>query len=128
MRAPVAGPRQPDGTQLVLLTAVLRWSLVVLFVAVGGAKLVGVTAAVALFDAVGFGHWFRYVVGATEVLGATLLARTSTIMAGVIVLVFLMAGALGTEVLVLHRVPFSSLAALIALGVLVHWLRLTKSA
>jgi len=50
----------------------LRGLLTLAFVAAGGAKLAGAEMMLGTFDAIGVGHWFRYVTGAIEV-GAGLL-------------------------------------------------------
>jgi len=44
-----------------------------MFLMVGFFKLSGDPRMVGLFDAIGFGQWFRYVTGSLEVLGAVLL-------------------------------------------------------
>ena len=53
---------------------VLGWILVVLlallFVPIGGMKLLGIPGAVKEFDMIGFGQWFRYVTGILEFGGA----------------------------------------------------------
>jgi hypothetical protein len=97
--------------------------LVGLYLVVGSAKLLGLGTTVALFDAVGFGQGFRYVVGATEVFAAILIARSSTVWVGVGILIFLMFGAIGTEVFTLHRVPVLSAATLAAILVFARTLR-----
>jgi putative oxidoreductase len=101
----------------------LRWFFVGLFLIVGTAKLVAYPSAVTLFNEVGVGQWFRYVVGACEVLGAVLLARASTALAGVVVLGFMLVGAAGTEVFILHRLPVSSGFTLIGVAILARALR-----
>ncbi len=44
--------------------------LALLFVPIGGMKLLGVPGAVKEFDMIGFGQWFRYVTGILELTGA----------------------------------------------------------
>lgn len=56
----------------------IRILLALAFGAAGGAKLAGVPQMVQIFDAVGFGQWFRYVTGAVEVAGALLLLVPAT--------------------------------------------------
>lgn len=56
----------------------IRIFLALAFGAAGGAKLAGVPPMVQIFDAVGFGQWFRYVTGAVEVAGALLLVVPAT--------------------------------------------------
>ena len=56
----------------------LRILLALAFGAAGGAKLAGAPETVQIFDAIGFGQWFRYVTGAVEVAGALLLLVPAT--------------------------------------------------
>ena len=51
----------------------LRILLALVFLAAGGAKLASVPAMVQIFDALGFGQWFRYVTGVVEIAGAVAL-------------------------------------------------------
>jgi len=51
----------------------LRILLALAFLAAGGAKLASVPAMVQIFDALGFGQWFRYVTGVVEIAGAVAL-------------------------------------------------------
>src|ERR1700722_7289824 len=56
------------------MTKIAGWILAVvlalLFVLVGGMKLIGVPGAGQEFETIGFGQWFRYVTGILEVTGA----------------------------------------------------------
>lgn len=106
-----------------LLLTVLRLCVVAIFVVAGTAKLFGWGSTVALFDAVGFGQWFRYVTGLSELTGAALLAVPRTTLLGALMLAGLMIGAIGTEMFILRRLPVSSAATLGALGALV-WLEI----
>jgi hypothetical protein len=102
---PVTVPGRSPRYQLAI--SILRWFLVALFLIVGSAKLIGVRSAVALFNAV----------------GALLLARASTELAGVIVLGFVLVGAASSEVFILHRVPVNSVLTLIGVSILARALR-----
>ena len=51
----------------------LRVLLTVVFVAAGGAKLVGASMMVETFDAIGWGQWFRYVTAVVEIGAAAML-------------------------------------------------------
>ncbi|MBT8455187.1 MAG: DoxX family protein [Rhodobacteraceae bacterium] len=51
----------------------LRALLTLAFGAAGTAKLFGVPDMVAVFDAIGWGQWFRYLTGVIEVAAAILL-------------------------------------------------------
>lgn len=102
---------------------VLRWSLAVVFVGAGVAKLFGEPSTVTLFAMVALGQWFRYAVGAYELLGAALLAYRRTAIIGATGLIALMVGAGATEILILERFPLSSGATLVALALLAAGLR-----
>jgi len=91
--------------------------MVCVFVVAGCAKLFGWGSMISLFHAVGFGQWFRYVIGAGELTGAILLAIPATAWPGTFLLSVLMIGAAGTEIFILRRLPVSSSATLLALVV-----------
>lgn len=118
-----AAPRAGLGRATQPITFV-RWAVVLMFVGAGCAKLAGLPSMIALFNAVGFGQWFRYVIGAGELTGAALLAIPRTVTLGGLVLGVLMIGAAGTEMFILRRLPISSSVTLVVLAVvLAHELR-----
>ena len=90
---------------------------IAVFVGAACAKLLGVSRMIALFNAVGFGQWFRYVIGIGELTGALLLAAPRTALPGSFLLTVLMIGAAGTEMFILRRLPLSSGITLLALVV-----------
>ncbi|MEM6383815.1 MAG: DoxX family protein [Pseudomonadota bacterium] len=51
----------------------LRALLTLIFVAAGGAKLLGVSMMVDIFETIGWGQWFRYVTALVELGAAALL-------------------------------------------------------
>ena len=53
---------------------------------------------IALFDAIGVGHWFRYLTGAIECSAAIALLFPSTAVFGALLIVPTMLGAAGTNV------------------------------
>ena len=101
---------------------IVRWGIVGIFLVAGSAKLFGLASMVALFRAVGLGQWFRYVIGAGEITGAILLAMPRSMLLGGVILCGLMVGAIGTDVVVLRRLPISSVGTLTLL-VIVLWAR-----
>lgn len=70
----------------------------------GGAifKLSGAEAAVAEFDLVGLGQWFRYFTAASEIAGAALLVWPRTTAHGAILLAAVCVGAFMAQLQVLH--------------------------
>lgn len=122
------GAASAEGPEGVLATrpapiTLVRWGIVAIFLVAGSAKLFGLASMVALFSAVGFGQWFRYVVGAGEITGAILLALPRTMLLGGFVLCALMVGAVGTDVVILRRLPISSVGTL-SLLCIVLWTHL----
>lgn len=97
---------------------VLLWTaqivLAALFAVVGVQKLVGTPAEVALFDAIGFGQWFRYASGICELAGAVglLIPRLAGLAAAG--LVGVMIGAALTGVLLPGIAPSALVPAVLA--------------
>lgn len=81
---------------------VLRALLAALFLATAAMKLTSQPMAVAEFDKVGFGQWFRFFTGALELIGAiaVLTPRFST--AGALVLLLVDVGAFVAQISILH--------------------------
>lgn len=92
----------------------LRILLALAFGAAGASKLAGASQMVQLFDAVGFGQWFRYFTGAVEVLGAVLLLVPATGFFGGLLLAATMVGGVATHLLLIGGNP----APAIVLGLL----------
>ena len=97
------------------------------FIAAGSAKLLGVPAMIALFDAIAIGQWFRYVTGGLEVLGAALLIVPRATAFGAALLVCVAAGAVAAHLTVLHTAPTAP-AVLLALTALITWGRRSQLA
>ena len=81
---------------------VLKVLLALLFLGAGGFKLSGHPAAVAEFDAVGLGQWFRYFTAGAEITGAILLVWPRTMVYGAILLAAVSFGAFLAQLFVLH--------------------------
>ena len=77
---------------------------------------------VQLFDAVGFGQWFRYFTGTVEVFSSVLLLMPSQAAVGAALLAVTMIGALIPHATIL---PFSPLKAIILFVMMsvVFWVR-----
>ena len=122
-RLGVALPRRPLAP---VLLRVLEFTMGVLFLYLGGAKLVGSPAAVRLFHDIGWGQWFRYVTGVIELTGALLLVVPRLAGASALLLMTVMVVATGIELFVLHRPPVAATACLCAHGI-IAWNRRTQT-
>src|SRR6476660_7921272 len=89
-----------------------------MFLMVGFFKLSGDPRMVGLFDAIGFGQWFRYVTGSLEVLGAVLLLIPWLSGLAALLLVGTMLGAVATHLFVVGGSPLPAIILLIVTGVI----------
>jgi uncharacterized membrane protein YphA (DoxX/SURF4 family) len=96
------------------------------FFVTGLDKLGNAPPMVQLFDAVGFGQWFRYATGTIEVVSSVLLLVPSLAVVGAGLLAMTMGGALIAHYTVL---PFSPIKAIILLVMtaVVFWVRVRES-
>ena len=92
----------------------VRILLALAFGAAGISKLAGVPQMVQVFDAIGFGQWFRYLTGGVEIVGAVLLLMPGTGFFGGLLLTATMVGAVATHLALIGDNP----APAIVLGVL----------
>lgn len=99
---------------------ILQVLLALQIVLAGLAKVGGDQAMVEMFATIGIGQWFRYAIGALEVVGAigVLVPRLSGLAA--LGLVCLMVGAILTNIFVLGASPFFPLV-LLMVAALVAW-------
>lgn len=98
----------------------IRVLLALAFGAAGLAKLAGVPQMVQVFEAVGFGQWFRYLTGVVEVGGAVLLLVPATGFIGGLLLTATMAGAVATHLVLIGGSPVPA-AVLLLLSAFVAW-------
>jgi len=98
----------------------VRLLLALAFGAAGVAKLAGVPQMVQVFDAIGFGQWFRIVTGVVELAGAVLLLVPATGFLGGVLLLATMVGAVGTHLVLIGGNPLPALV-LGALAAFVAW-------
>lgn len=98
----------------------VRILLALAFGAAGLAKLAGVPQMVQVFDAIGFGQWFRYVTGVVEVGGALLLLVPATGFIGGLLLTVTMAGAVATHLVLIGGNPAPAVV-LALLSAFVAW-------
>ena len=108
-----------------IVLEVIELVLAAVFFLVGGAKLLGDPDMVALFRDIGVGQWFRYLTGALEVIGATLMVIPLTSGASAIILGGIMVAATLIEFFVLHRPPIAA-AACLSGHTYVAWARLNR--
>ena len=85
-----------------------------MFLLAGGSKLLGAPPMVAMFDAIGIGQWFRYVMGLIEVGSALALLVPSFAVFGAIALVATMIGAVATHLFIIGGSPV--MPAILLLG------------
>ena len=76
---------------------VVQVGLAAMFLMAGGSKLTAAPTMVALFDAIGWGQWFRYVTGAIETSAAVALLIPSAAVYGAMLLIPTMIGAIVTN-------------------------------
>ncbi|MGJ7604804.1 DoxX family protein [Variovorax sp. LT1R20] len=98
----------------------VRIVLALAFGAAGAAKLAGVPQMVQVFDAIGFGQWFRYVTGVVEVGGALLMLLPATGFFGALLLAVTMACGAATHLVLIggNAVPA---VVLMLLSAFVAW-------
>ena len=111
----LALPRHPLAP---VLLHMLEFAMGALFLYLGGAKLLGLPAAVRLFHDIGWGQWFRYVTGVVELTGGLLLVVPRLAGASALLLMTVMVVATGIELFVLHRPPVAATACLCAHGII----------
>ncbi|QGW84763.1 DoxX family protein [Variovorax paradoxus] len=83
----------------------IRILLALTFGAAGTAKLAGVPQMVQVFDAIGFGQWFRYVTGFVEIGGAVLLLVPATGFLGGLLLAVTMVFGAATHLVLIGGSP-----------------------
>src|SRR5215217_736301 len=108
------------GRSLDMLLWCVQACLALVFVSASWAKLMGKPEMVALFTAVGFGQWFRYVTGILELTGAVLIMVPKTRRIGSALLATIMLGALTAHLFILH-VPPTTPGVLFLVSCFVVW-------
>jgi len=116
-----------------ILGSIAAWTLTVmlalLFAYVGGTKLTGNPSMVREFAQIGFGQWFRYLVGTLEVGGAIGVLIPKVRFWGALLIATVMVGATIANLSILHIPPLAGLTAvLLALALALAWLRRPRSA
>ena len=108
----------------VLTDWVLRAGIALAFLVFGWDKFPSAPDAewVRFFAQIGWGQWFRYVTGVTEMLGAVLVLIPWTVTAGLALLACTMAGAALIHIFVMRH-PFNAILPLAFLAVLIAFWR-----
>jgi uncharacterized membrane protein YphA (DoxX/SURF4 family) len=99
---------------------VLQIAAAGMFLMVGFLKLSGDAQLVGLFEAIGLGQWFRYLIGSLEVAGAFLLLIPRTSGLGALMLAGVMSGAVVTHLFIVGGSPVMAIILLVVTGV-VAW-------
>ena len=105
-------PTATRGRAAIIVLWAAQIALAAMFLFAGGSKLLGAPAMVAMFDAIGWGQWFRYVTGAIEMSAGAMLLIPSAAVFGAVLLIPTMIGALATN-LVLGQTPAPPLVLLV---------------
>ena len=93
-----------------------------MFFMVGEKKLAGDPQLVQLFQAIGFGQWFRYLTGSLEIIGAILLLVPALAGVGGLLLTGVMAGAVATHLFIVGGNPMMAGVLLLA-SAFIAWSR-----
>jgi putative oxidoreductase len=91
-----------------------------LFIGVGGAKLVGAAAMVDLFAKVGLGQWLRYFTGLLEVAAGLGLLISRFAFYAAVLLAVVMAGAFIAHVTVLGTSPAGPVVLFVLTGIIAY--------
>ena len=113
-----SGSGSTTGTIINVGLWILQIGAAGMFLMGGFIKLSGDPRMVELFEAIGFGQWFRYVTGSLEVLGAVLLLIPRTSGLGALMLAGVMAAAVVTHLFVVGGSPLPAIILLLVTGVI----------
>jgi uncharacterized membrane protein YphA (DoxX/SURF4 family) len=104
----------------------MRVSVALIFTLTGVEKFLPGSAPswIQIFDAIGFGQWFRYFTGIIEVVAGLLFLLPATTAIGAAILVATMAGAMATQAFVLKHPGNSVFPALYLAGVAIVYVKL----
>jgi putative oxidoreductase len=114
-------PTATRGRAAIFVLWAAQIALAAMFLFAGGSKLLGTPAMVAMFDAIGWGQWFRYLTGAIETSAGIMLLIPSAAVFGAVLLIPTMIGAVATN-LVLGQTPAPPLVLLVVASA-VAWAR-----
>jgi len=103
-----------------LLLWLLQIAAALVFLMAGFSKLSGNEQMAGMFEAIGFGQWFRYLTGTLEVAGAILLLLPRTSGLGALLLIGIMTGAVMTHLFIIGGSLLMPIILLVAMCV-VAW-------
>lgn len=96
-----------------------RIAVAAAFATIGVGKFEAHSSWIAIFDALGFGQWFRYATGILQVCGAVLVLIPRTFLAGIVLLSATMAGAMGAWIFRLGHPGNATIPGLILAGLVI---------
>lgn len=106
----------------------VRILLALAFGAAGASKLAGAPQMVAVFDAIGFSQWFRYLTGFVEIVGAVMILVPRMAFFGALWLGATMLGAVATHLLLIGGSPVPAIVLGLLCALVVYQLRPARSA
>ena len=101
------------GKALNIVLWVLQLGTAAMFLMAGFSKLSSDPMAVAGFEKIGFGQWFRYLTGTLEVSGALALLTPWLSGVGALLLAAVMVGAVATHLFILGGSPLMAILLLV---------------
>src|SRR5476651_54108 len=91
-----------------------------MFLMAGANKLSGNEQMVGMFQAIGFGQWFRYLTGSLEIIGGILLFVPSLSGLGGLLMTGVFTGAVATHLFIIGGDPTVAIVLLVA-SVVIAW-------
>lgn len=125
-QAAILSPEVHTSKALNIALWVAQIGAAAMFFMAGGNKLAGNAQMVGMFEAIGFGQWFRYLTGSLEVLGGVLLLVPALSGVGGLLLTGVMVGAVATHLFVIGGNPTMALV-LLAASAFVAWNRRSRT-
>src|SRR5258708_6202737 len=116
----VLGNQNETSKGLNIALWVIQIGAAAMFLMAGANKLSGNEQMVGMFQAIGFGQWFRYLTGSLEIIGAILLFVPSLSGIGGLLMTGVFAGAVGTHLFIIGGNPTMAIILLVA-SVFIAW-------
>ncbi len=106
-----------------LVLQLLKYGIAAFLILSGGAKLLGVEEMVALYHAIGFGQWFRYLSGGVEIVAAALILLPRWRVQGILLTVAIMIAGVVEHIFVLKIIPGAPAVGFAAVLVILYLTR-----